>query len=73
MDLIIENVNEDLVLKQRVFEQVVAMANADTIITSNSSTFGISLISSGLSPQSRFFGLHFFMPAHLVPLVEIVT
>jgi len=72
-DLIIENVNEDLVIKQSVFEQVVALSNADAIIASNSSTFGISLISSGLSPQSRFFGLHFFMPAHLVPLVEIVT
>tara|TARA_B110000305_G_scaffold39157_1_gene40121 strand:- start:112 stop:1026 length:915 start_codon:yes stop_codon:yes gene_type:complete len=72
-DLIIENVNEDLALKQSIFGQVVILANANAIIASNSSTFGISLISSGLAPQARFFGLHFFMPAHLVPLVEIVT
>jgi len=71
-DLIIENVTEDLAIKQSIFKQVVALANAEAIITSNSSTFGISLIANGLGQQSRFFGLHFFMPAHLVPLVEVV-
>lgn len=72
-DLVIENVNEDLALKQALFRTVTALANSDAIITSNSSTFGISSIAAGLSNPGRFFGLHFFMPAHLVPLVEIVA
>ena len=72
VDLVIENVIEDLAVKQSIFRQIVSLANEHAIITSNSSTFGISLIASGLSQQTRFFGLHFFMPAHLVPLVEIV-
>ncbi len=71
-DLVIENVVENLEVKQSIFKQIVSLANKKTIITSNSSTFGISLIANGLSQQARFFGLHFFMPAHLVPLVEIV-
>ena len=71
-DLVIENVAEDLAVKQDIFKQIVSLANERTVITSNSSTFGISSIADGLRQQSRFFGLHFFMPAHLIPLVEIV-
>jgi len=41
-------------------------------LTSNSSSFPISHIGKGLSTQSRMAGLHFFMPAHLVPLVEVI-
>lgn len=71
-DLVIENIAEELAAKQSIFKQIASLANKKTIITSNSSTFGISRIVDGLSQQARFFGLHFFMPAHLVPLVEIV-
>lgn len=72
VDLVNENVSEDLGTKKLVFHQIVKLAKGDTLITSNSSTFGISEISKGLSNPKRFFGLHFFMPAHLVPLVEII-
>ena len=45
----------------------------DCALTSNSSSFPISEIGKGLKTQSRMMGLHFFMPAHLIPLVEVVS
>ena len=72
LDLVIENVKEDLGVKQEVFRQMVALAKADTPLTSNSSTFSVSRIGEGLETQSRMAGLHYFMPAHLIPLVEVV-
>lgn len=72
VDLVIENVREDLDIKRSVFRELCSLAPADAVITSNSSTFGISKITEGLENPRRFLGLHFFMPAHLVPLVEIV-
>src|SRR5690606_22634802 len=39
---------------------------------SNSSSFPISQIAEGLSTRERMLGLHFFMPAHIVPLAEVV-
>ena len=72
LDLVIENVKEDLGVKQEVFRQMVALARADTPLTSNSSTFSVSRIGEGLDTQSRMAGLHYFMPAQLIPLVEVV-
>ena len=69
---VIETVKEELVLKKKVFEQVVNKVSNSTIIASNSSSFGISKISKNLSNPNRFIGCHFFMPADLVPLVEII-
>jgi 3-hydroxybutyryl-CoA dehydrogenase len=59
-DLVIENVAEDLAVKQDIFKQIVSLANERTVITSNSSTFGISSIADGLSQQSRVFWTTFF-------------
>lgn len=70
--MVVECVPEDLAIKQSVFKQLEALSLAETPITSNSSSFPISLIGKGLSTQSRMAGLHFFMPAHLVPLVEVI-
>ncbi len=70
--LVIECVPEKLSIKQEVFARLVALAPADTVLTSNSSSFPISAIAGELPTQARMFGLHFFMPAHLVPLVEVV-
>ncbi len=68
----IESVSEELALKQRVFADLEKHASSSIALTSNSSSFPISRIGEGLSTQRRMFGLHFFMPAHLVPLVEVV-
>ena len=61
-----------MVLKKNIFKQIVNKVSKSTIIASNSSSFGISKISKNLSNPNRFIGCHFFMPADLVPLVEII-
>ena len=63
---------EDLELKRRLFAEMEALANPGCALTSNSSSFPISEIAKGLKTQGRMMGLHFFMPAHLIPLVEVV-
>jgi 3-hydroxybutyryl-CoA dehydrogenase len=72
IDVVVETVTEDLALKQRLFAEMEALARPDAAITSNSSSFPISEIAKGLKSQGRMLGLHFFMPAHLIPLVEVV-
>lgn len=72
VNLVIECIPEVLSAKQALFKQLVALAPNDTVLTSNSSSFPISRIAGELSSQHRMLGLHFFMPAHLVPLVEVV-
>ena len=72
IDVVVETVTEDLALKQRLFAEMEALARPDAAITSNSSSFPISEIAKGLKTQGRMLGLHFFMPAHLIPLVEVV-
>lgn len=70
--LVIECIPEKLAAKQALFAQLVELAPRTTVLTSNSSSFPISAIGQGLATQERMLGLHFFMPAHLVPLVEVV-
>ena len=70
--LVIECIPENLSAKQALFTELVQLAPAHTVLTSNSSSFPISAIGQGLPSQARMLGLHFFMPAHLVPLVEVV-
>jgi 3-hydroxybutyryl-CoA dehydrogenase len=72
VDLVIECIPEQLQLKQALFAELVQHARADAVLASNSSSFPISAIAAGLPGQQRMLGLHFFMPAHLVPLVEVV-
>jgi 3-hydroxybutyryl-CoA dehydrogenase len=70
--MVVETVTEDLALKQALFAEMERLARADCALTSNSSSFPISEIGKGLKTQGRMMGLHFFMPAHLIPLVEVV-
>lgn len=72
VDIVIETVAEDLALKQALFAQLDARVPAEVPIGSNSSGFPISTIAAGLKTASRMFGMHYFMPAHVVPLVEVV-
>lgn len=71
--IVIEAATEDLPLKQKLFAEVEALAGADIPLTSNTSNFPIGDIAKGLKHPARVAGLHFFMPAHLVPLVEVVS
>jgi 3-hydroxybutyryl-CoA dehydrogenase len=72
VELVIESVLEDLALKQRVFAQLEAVAPPACVLASNSSSFPISEIAGSLPSAHRMVNLHFFMPAHLVPGVEVV-
>jgi 3-hydroxybutyryl-CoA dehydrogenase len=63
---------ESLELKRQGFAALDAAAPRDIPITSNSSGFPITKIADGLKGAGRMLGLHFFMPAHLVPCVEVI-
>lgn len=73
VDLVIEAATEDLPLKQKLFAQIEALAPPDIPLATNTSNFPIGEIGKALRTRSRVAGLHFFMPAHLVPLVEVVS
>ena len=73
IDFVVEAATEDLPLKQKIFGELEALARPDIPLTSNTSNFPIGEIGRHLKTRSRVAGLHFFMPAHLVPLVEIVS
>jgi 3-hydroxybutyryl-CoA dehydrogenase len=70
--IVVESVKEDLPLKRTVFAELETLAPTHIPLTSNSSSFPISQIAQGLKSPQRMLGLHFFMPAHMVPLVEVV-
>ncbi len=72
VDLVIECIPERLDIKQALFAQLEQRARKDTLLASNSSSFPITAIAQGLQTPDRMLGLHFFMPAHLTPLVEVV-
>ena len=72
VELMVECASEELDVKQVIFQALDRMAPAHVALTSNSSGHPISAIGAGCSTQSRMLGLHFFMPAHLVPAVEVI-
>ena len=71
-DLVIEAVPEEMALKRRVFAQLDAAAPAHAILASNTSSLSISAIAGATQRPERVLGLHYFNPAHLMPLVEII-
>ncbi len=71
-DLIIEAIVENLEIKQKVFTEVEKVVGPESIIASNTSSLSLASIGSALQNPSRFIGIHFFNPAPLMPLVEII-
>ncbi len=69
---IIETVAENLELKKQIFAYLDGKVPAHIPIGSNSSGFPITKISADLKSANRMMGAHYFMPAEVVPLVEIV-
>jgi 3-hydroxybutyryl-CoA dehydrogenase len=69
---VIETVTENLAIKQAIFKVLDTRVPAAIPIGSNSSGFPISKIAEGLPTAFRMMGAHYFMPADIVPLVEIV-
>lgn len=71
-DLILEAAIENLAVKQQLFQQLEEYNAADTLLASNTSSLSITAIASGLRYPARLAGLHFFNPAPLMKLVEVV-
>ena len=71
-DLIIEAVFEDMDVKTAVFAELAAVARPDCILASNTSYLDINALADGVSHPERVLGLHFFSPAHIMKLLEIV-
>ena len=71
-DWVIEAVPEDMALKLDLFRALEGICKKDTIFASNTSSFSISQMAACTSRQDRFIGLHFFKPAPVMPLVEVV-
>lgn len=63
---------EKLDLKRRIFGDLVVHADADAILASNSSVIPITRISDGLATRERMVGTHWWNPAPLIPLVEVI-
>jgi 3-hydroxybutyryl-CoA dehydrogenase len=71
--LVIEAVVERLEVKQEVFAKLEAICGADTILASNTSSLSITAIGRTLEYPGRLVGMHFFNPAPLLALVEVIA
>tara|TARA_B100001778_G_C18571513_1_gene622835 strand:+ start:561 stop:1730 length:1170 start_codon:yes stop_codon:yes gene_type:complete len=71
-DLVIEAIIEDLEIKKSVFSNLEAVVGKNCIIATNTSSLSVTNLASSCTLSNRFIGIHFFNPAPLMPLVEIV-
>ena len=71
-DLTIEAIIENLDIKQKVFSELEGYVSEDCIIASNTSSLSIASIASALQKPERCIGIHFFNPAPLMKLVEVI-
>ncbi len=72
-DLVIEAALEKLDLKKSLFKNLEELNGAETILASNTSSIPITQIGAELKHPNRFLGIHFFNPAHIMKLVEIIS
>ncbi len=70
--LIIEAIIENIDVKQKLFSDLEAIVSSDCILASNTSSLSIASIASSCKKAERVIGIHFFNPAPLMPLVEII-
>ncbi|MEY2655436.1 MAG: hypothetical protein RLZZ524_2464, partial [Pseudomonadota bacterium] len=71
-DLIVEAVFEDLAVKQQVFERLDGIARPGAILATNTSTLDVDRIAACTRRPQDVLGLHFFSPAHVMKLLEVV-
>jgi 3-hydroxybutyryl-CoA dehydrogenase len=70
--IVIEAIVENLKIKHSVFKEIEGIVDSETIIASNTSSLSVASIGSVLQHPERTIGIHFFNPAPLMPLVEII-
>lgn len=71
-DLVIEAIAEDLDIKQKLFRELDAICEAKAIFASNTSSLSITSIAAATKRSDRVMGMHFFSPAHVMKLVELI-
>lgn len=71
-DWVIEAIVEDLAVKKAVFAELDALLPKTTILATNTSSLSVTAIASACKHPERVWGIHFFNPAFLMPLVEII-
>jgi enoyl-CoA hydratase/3-hydroxyacyl-CoA dehydrogenase len=71
-DFVIEAAPEDLALKKKIFSEIDAHAPSHAIIASNTSALSITALGSATKRADKVVGMHFFNPAQLMPLVEVI-
>lgn len=71
-DFVIEAIVEDLEVKKKLFSNLETLVSYECIIATNTSSLSIASIASACQIPERFIGVHFFNPAPLMPLVEII-
>ncbi|WP_251832904.1 3-hydroxyacyl-CoA dehydrogenase NAD-binding domain-containing protein [Kaistella pullorum] len=71
-NLVIEAIIENKEIKTKVFQQLEEIVSEDCIISSNTSSISITSLQAELKNPGRFIGIHFFNPAPLMPLVEVI-
>tara|TARA_B110000495_G_C23042946_1_gene627214 strand:- start:5413 stop:6564 length:1152 start_codon:yes stop_codon:yes gene_type:complete len=71
-DFVIEAIIENLNIKKQVFKNIEELVSSECIIASNTSSLSIASIASSCIKNDRVIGIHFFNPANLMPLVEII-
>lgn len=71
-DIVIEAVLEDLELKKDVFARIQAVTRADAVLATNTSALSVTAIAGAVERPERVVGMHFFNPASVLPLVEVV-
>ena len=70
--VVIEAISENIELKRDLFQKLEDLLPADTIFATNTSSLSIASLAKGLNHPERLIGIHFFNPAALMPLVEII-
>ncbi|CAH8340723.1 unnamed protein product [Eruca vesicaria subsp. sativa] len=72
VDMVIEAVIENIQLKQKIFKEIEEVCPPNCILASNTSTIDLNVVGEKTNSKDRIVGAHFFSPAHLMTLLEIV-
>uniref|UniRef100_A0A1J3D9V2 Peroxisomal fatty acid beta-oxidation multifunctional protein AIM1 n=1 Tax=Noccaea caerulescens TaxID=107243 RepID=A0A1J3D9V2_NOCCA len=72
VDMVIEAVIENIQLKQKIFKEIEEVCPSHCILASNTSTIDLDVIGEKTNSKDRIVGAHFFSPAHIMTLLEIV-
>lgn len=71
--MVVEAVIEDLEVKEKLFRQIEDVVSPDTLVCTNTSSIPVTKIGAGMKHPERLVGMHFFNPAHIMKLVEVVS